>query len=122
MARLYNHAGIANSLLTACEWQIRKKSSFVIVMPVGGNHEDDHFSLIDAIDHAVLLGDFAAPTSFRLASQRFGVTETRLGMLLKFFDESLGFLIGFWLAFGQPSQILICLDKISDFICHNQAS
>lgn len=69
-------------------------------MPVGGEDKHKDFSLENLIDHPVFLGDFSAPSALRLALQRLGMPQTRLGMHLQFLDEALGL--------GEGIQLYCC--------------
>ena len=73
-------------------------------MPVGGEDKHKDFSLENLIDHPVFLGDFSAPSALRLALQRLGMPQTRLGMHLQFLDEALGLGEGFGLFLARRTR------------------
>ena len=81
-------------------------------MPVGCNHDDNHFIIMNLIHKTMLLRDATAPTPPRFPLELFGVTRSCAGMLTYFLNQLNCLSIGLRLVFKQAYQILFCLFSI----------
>ena len=86
-----------------------KKQSLVAVMPVGRQDVHMDFCFEDSIDKSMLLCYFTTPSTFWLSFQRLRVSQSCLGMVVKFANESQSLLVSFWLISKEIFQVCLSL-------------
>ena len=96
--------------------------SVVFVVTVGGEDQNYHFRVEYTIHEPVLFCYFATPTPFRFTFERFGMTESCLGMGMQLLYKTECFLIGFGLVFSEFEKTVCCLLGISYLINHSRIS
>ena len=96
------------------------KTSLVIIMAVGSQHEHQYCIVEDAVNQPVLLGDSPAPSTLGLSFQGLGVTSASFGMFHQFNKHLCHFLESLWLIVLQLLHVQLCLVSVIKSIHDNQ--
>ena len=91
------------------------RNLFVVVVPVGGEHQHNDFHVVNLIHQTVFLCDAASPLPCSVAGELFGMASAGARVLAEFSNQSLRFgeCLGSLLANATKSRVASSLNSIS---------